>query len=53
MWFYINIYENVLSMIADIIIVVIDVLIREKFSRLTMGFEYFMYSHSLVSVIDL
>ena len=26
---------------------------REKFSRLTMGFGYFMYSHSLVPVIDL
>ena len=29
------------------------VLIREKFLRLTMGFGYFMYSHSLVPVIDL
>ena len=28
------------------------VLIREKFLRLTMGFGYFMYSHSLVPVID-
>ena len=26
---------------------------REKFLRLTMGFGYFMYSHSLVPVIDL
>ena len=26
---------------------------REKFSRLTMGFGYFMYFHSLVPVIDL
>ena len=26
---------------------------REKFSRLTMGFGYFKYSHSLVPVIDL
>ena len=25
---------------------------REKFLRLTMGFGYFMYSHSLVPVID-
>ena len=25
---------------------------RKKFSRLTMGFGYFMYSHSLVPVID-
>ena len=29
------------------------VLFREKFLRLTMGFRYFMYSHSLVPVIDL
>ena len=33
--------------------VVINVFIREKFLRLTMGFRYFMYSHSLVPVIDL
>ena len=26
--------------------------IREKLLRLTMGFGYFMYSHSLVPVID-
>ena len=26
---------------------------KKKFLRLTMGFGYFMYSHSLVSVIDL
>ena len=32
---------------------VINVFIREKFLRLTMGFGYFMYSHSLVPVIDL
>ena len=32
---------------------VIDILNREKFLRLTMGFGYFMYSHSLVPVIDL
>ena len=25
---------------------------KKKFSRLTMGFGYFMYSHSLVPVID-
>ena len=29
------------------------VLFRENFLRLTMGFGYFMYSHSLVPVIDL
>ena len=32
---------------------VIDILNREKFLRLTMGFGYFMYSHSLVPIIDL
>ena len=32
---------------------VIDILNREKFLRLTMGFGYFMYSHSLVPVMDL
>ena len=32
---------------------VVNVLIREKFLRLTKGFGYFMYSHSLVPVIDL
>ena len=26
---------------------------QKKFLRLTMGFGYFMYSHSLVPVIDL
>ena len=32
----------------------INVLNRKKKNlRLTMGFEYFMYSHSLVPVIDL
>ena len=31
----------------------INILNREKFLRLTMGFGYFMYSHSLVPVIDL
>ena len=31
----------------------INVLNREKFLILTMGFGYFMYSHYLVSVIDL
>ena len=31
----------------------INVLNREKFLRLTMGFGYFMYLYSLVSVIDL
>ena len=31
----------------------INVLNRENFLRLTMGFGYFMYSHSLVPVIDL
>ena len=31
----------------------LSVLFREKFLRLTMGFGYFMYSHSLVPVIDL
>ena len=31
----------------------IDVLNRENFLRLTMDFGYFMYSHSLVPVIDL
>ena len=30
-----------------------NVLFREKFLRLTMGFGYVMYSHSLVPVIDL
>ena len=34
------------------IIVIVNVFFREKFSRLTMGFGYFMYSHSLVPVID-
>ena len=31
----------------------INILIREIFLRITMGFRYLMYSHSLVSVIDL
>ena len=31
----------------------LSVLFHEKFLRLTMGFGYFMYSHSLVPVIDL
>ena len=31
----------------------INVLIRKKYLRLTMGFRYLMYSHSLVPVIDL
>ena len=35
------------------IIIVMDVLIREKLLRLTMDFGYLMYSHSLVPVIDL
>ena len=35
------------------IIALLNVLFREKFLRLTMGFGYFMYSHSLVPVIDL
>ena len=35
------------------IIALLNVLFRENFLRLTMGFEYFMYSHSLVPVIDL
>ena len=35
------------------IFALLNVLFREKFLRLTMGFGYFMYSHSLVPVIDL
>ena len=31
----------------------INILNRENFLRLIMCFEYFMYSHSLVPVIDL
>ena len=31
----------------------INVLNRENFLRLIMGFGYFMYSHSLVPVTDL
>ena len=31
----------------------INILIREKFVRLTMGFGYFMYSHFIVPVTDL
>ena len=46
-----NWYENILKF--EYIEVVINVLFREKFLRLTMGFGYFMYSHSLVPVIDL
>ena len=46
-----NWYENILKF--EYIEVVINVFIREKFLRLTMGFGYFMYSHSLVPVIDL
>ena len=45
-----NWYENILKF--EYIEVVINVFIREKFLRLTMGFGYFMYSHSLVPVID-
>ena len=40
-------------LIYGFIIDEINVLNREKFLRLTMGFGYFMYSHSLVPVIDL
>ena len=40
-------------LIYGFIINEINVLNREKFLRLTMGFGYFMYSHSLVPVIDL
>ena len=46
-----NWYKNILKF--EYIEVVINVFIREKFLRLTMGFGYFMYSHSLVPVIDL
>ena len=46
-----NWYENILKF--EYIEVVINVFIRKKFLRLTMGFGYFMYSHSLVPVIDL
>ena len=45
-----NWYGNILKF--EYIEVVINVFIREKFLRLTMGFGYFMYSHSLVPVID-
>ena len=40
-------------MIGVLLIALLSVLFRKKFLRLTMGFGYFMYSHSLVSVIDL
>ena len=61
---YLNMQENtyVLYFIYDLvcnvlkyehILWVINVFSREKFLRLTMGFGYFMYSHSLVPVIDL
>ena len=43
--------ENIL--IYGFIIDEINVLNREKFLRLTMDFEYFRYSHSIVPVIDL
>ena len=43
--------ENILK--YGFIIDDINVLNREKNLRLTMGFGYFMYSHSLVPVIDL
>ena len=46
-----NWYENILKF--EYFEVVINVFIRENFLRLTMGFGYFMYSHSLVPVIDL
>ena len=40
-------------LIYGFIIDEINVLNREKFLRLTMGFGYFMYSHFLVPVMDL
>ena len=46
-----NWHENNLK--YEYIMIVINVFIREKFLRLTMGFGYLMYSHSLVPVIDL
>ena len=39
---------------SDVLLLhLINVIPRKKFLRLTMGFGYFMYSHSLVPVIDL
>ena len=52
-------HDDILCIVGEIflkygfIIDMIKVLIREKFLRLTMGFGYLMYSHSLMSVIDL
>ena len=45
--------DNEIFLKYDNLFVVIDILNREKFLRLTMGFGYLMYSHSLVPVIDL
>ena len=45
--------DNEIFLKYENLFVVIDILNREKFLRLTMGFGYFMYSHSLVPVIDL
>ena len=51
-WEYLCV-DNKIFLKYDNLFVVIDILNREKFLRLTMGFGYFMYSHSLVPVIDL
>ena len=45
--------DNKIFLKYDNLFVVIDILNRENFLRLTMGFGYFMYSHSLRPVIDL
>ena len=45
--YYMNYHGWYFIMLHDLIM-----LNREKFLRLTMGFGYFMYSHSLVPVID-
>ena len=55
----IDMHDGILSIVEGnilkygFIIDEINVLNREIFLRLTMGFGYFMYSHFLVPVIDL
>ena len=51
--YYIDTYVLVWNVLKyELELWVINVFIREKFLRLTMSFGYFMYSHSLVPVID-
>ena len=52
-------HDDILRIVEGIILMYcfiideINILNREKFLGLTMGFGYFMYSHSLVPIIDL